>query len=726
MSETTSSMKKQTLPKGFHLGNQCVRHFISADPLGDRYAIVFGSTNHVYDVNVSRGGEGGPRLADYQQFLKRVEKLRHPCLIPYFACGENEGIAWIRSEHADGVPDWVTTSVDATPPDASGKSVDGETEEICFPTLRTLLDSSGGRITAKDRNIIIGDMAEALAYLHTNGCHAGRLTPETLCLDRTYRHTSLIARIRFYAWPEETTPALMTEDLRQASAIITLLLAASESTKGAKLNRALASLAAEITQPGTYADGKEFFDELCGRLEDNGEYHKSKVERKPDGSAVPPDDHAAPSSAAPSVAASVRRHRSSHHRHKKRNRPTLNTTSGTGQIVASALRMALMFAGIAGVGIGVFFTMKYVDSRRRASTLITGSQRYSAISIIEDEKEKVDLSNLPANVLEYTDEQLKSASARGDSIATARLAVNVLQQNPEDPDIRAKASEILAPQLSRLEVVSLSDPAASYWLGYVKLLGLGEKSNPAEAIDKLEHALEGGYVNAGILLGDWFANRNSTPVATDDLKAMQYWRTAFGNPTAWTRIQSDAIARIVKFAREKRGLKTDDPDLVSIINQSAEAGCIDAMMLLSELYNEGRIVELSPSTSLSWLRRVTSNSTAPTDILAEAQRRMADQFADGRGTPPSLSAARIWYERAAKNGNTKAMETLAEFCESGKGDEYGKRNYDEAHYWRDQVAKAPPPPPTPSIFLLLPKPPTLVPPPAEAKQTPSTPPLSAP
>ena len=44
------------IPGNFKIGNQTVKTFLSRDPIGDRYSILFGSTNHLYDINVSFGG----------------------------------------------------------------------------------------------------------------------------------------------------------------------------------------------------------------------------------------------------------------------------------------------------------------------------------------------------------------------------------------------------------------------------------------------------------------------------------------------------------------------------------------------------------------------------------------------------------------------------------------------------------------------------------------------
>lgn len=695
-----------SLHRGSMLGNQTVRHFVGSDPFGDRYAVVFGSTNRLYDVNISPGPSAHFRLSDYEELLARTSSLRHPCLIPYFACGEDKGITWVRSEHSEGVPDWVTTSIETV----SGRPLDGpsgEDNEICFTTLRALLNATNGRISNKDRNLIIGDMAEALAYLHANKLHAGTLAPETVFLDKTFRHSNMIARLRFYAWPEATTPERMIEDLRQAGELVLLLLAASDKTKGIKLYKALSDFALTLGTPSAIRDGKEFYGELCAIFEENGEFHKPRTEKRQvayaaDGSVLEP--LAISKNVQVPVAGSERRHRSEHHRHRKKNpgQRKFDSNSATGQMLSAALRIGVMFASIVGVGLAVYFGMKHLDNRRRANTLITSAQRYSAISMIEEESEKVDMSAFPENVLDYTPEQLKTAAGQGDAVATARLAILALAENPADPGLKVEADAILAPSMSRLEVVAMTDPVAAYWYGYVRLLGISSQPDTEVALTHLNRAIENGYADARILLGDWLANRTPGGNAEDDRQAMQQWRDAFGNPAKWTSTQIDAITRILAFVRQNRGIKDGDVELSKLLTQAATAGHLDAMMLASELNDSGRILENSPSTALSWLRRIASNASTPDSMRAEAQRRMAEMFAAGRGTPASHSAARIWYERAAKIGNKAAMLTLAEFCESGKGEENGKRDYDEARYWRDQAASAVPPPPQGSIFHLLP------------------------
>ena len=681
------------LAPGKLLGRHGIRQFVGSDPfLGDRYAAVFGTTNRVYDINVATGEPGAPTLEGYEAVVRATAALRHPCLLPYFACGEDDGIAWLRSEHTDGAPDWVTRSVAPVSPGKPGEETDEEPEAVCFPTLQSLLEATGGRLDAKDRNLVIGDLAEALAFLHAHESFAGEISTETVFLDRTFRHSSLIARLRFYAFPEAERAEAPARNLRQLGELIRTLLAASGSARNGKLDKALAVLARDLVEGGFYADGAAFYEAVCAVFEAAGDPRSDRLDKRQSQRRAAPES--SPSDAAPDSAAAVHRHRSSHHRHKKRRSHAFNSGSSTGQIVAAVVRMGLMFAGIAGVGLGVFLGMKHFENRERAQRLITSSDRYSAITIIENKSAEAALQGFPERVDDYSREQLQTASDLGDAVATARLALLTLLEDPRDPASRESADLLLQPRLGALESLAKADPVAAYWHGYVRLVGLGGPPDAPRAVASLERAIAQGHADAGVLLGDWHAARGPEADAEGDRRAMHCWRAAFGNPAKWTTTQFDAVERIIRFVRSGRGFKDDDADLARLLQGAAAAGHGEAVLLMSELFEQGRLVEKNDSTALSWLRRIGSNDAVDPVLRSEVQRRMADMFATGRGTPASASAARIWYERAAKLGNAKAMLSLAALCDSGVGAEDGRRTPDEARYWRDKAAaaKAPPPP----------------------------------
>ncbi|MGI5869174.1 MAG: tetratricopeptide repeat protein [Kiritimatiellia bacterium] len=696
MNETPTGGHAEKIKPGAILGKHGIRQFMCTDPvLGDRYAVVFGTTNRIYDINVASGEPGTATLQDYGALVKTTATLRHPCLFSYFACGENDGIAWIRSEHSDGAPDWVTESV-PPPPEKPSEETDEDAPDVYFPTLGSLLEflaSTGNRLAAKDRNLIIGDLTEALSHLHAHGCVAEEISADTVFLDRPYRDSSLVARLRYYAFPETHATGTIARNLRQLGELIETLLAASDSTRNARLDNALAAIASELVAGRTYADGGALHEAVCDAFKNAREPRKDRLDKQ-----QPPPPGETKTAAAPTRPAdAVRRRRSTRHRSKKRDYRAFNSTSSMGQIVGMALRIGLMFAGIVGVGVGVFFGMKHLENQSRSQARITSAERYSAITIIEDKSAEAALQGFPERIDDYSIEQLQTASEHGDPLATARLAIMTLLQDVRDPAARVHASQILDPQIEALKRLAQTDPAAAYWHGYVQLLGLDGPPDAPAAIASLERAIAQGHADAGILLGDWHAACGTGPKPENDRRALNCWRAAFGAPAQWTTTQFDAIERIIRFVREGRGFKNDDAALAKLLQNAAASGHAESVLLISELHEQGVLVEKNESSALSWLRQLASNDAVDPTLRAEVQRRMADKFAAGRGTPASAGAARIWYERSAKLGNVKAMLSLAALCDSGEGAQDGKPAPLEARYWRDKAATTvTPEPPKPT------------------------------
>jgi len=63
---------------------------------------------------------------------------------------------------------------------------------------------------------------------------------------------------------------------------------------------------------------------------------------------------------------------------------------------------------------------------------------------------------------------------------------------------------------------------------------------------------------------------------------------------------------------------------------------------------------------------------------AQAQMRLGDAYAEGRGVTPDPAAAEKWYEKAALQGNTDAQRKLGAMYATGTG---VKRNYNLAYVW---------------------------------------------
>ena len=62
----------------------------------------------------------------------------------------------------------------------------------------------------------------------------------------------------------------------------------------------------------------------------------------------------------------------------------------------------------------------------------------------------------------------------------------------------------------------------------------------------------------------------------------------------------------------------------------------------------------------------------------EAQNRLGELYAKGRGVPQDYAQARTWYEKAASLGNPLAQNNLAELYFAGLG---GPPDYVRAYMW---------------------------------------------
>lgn len=62
----------------------------------------------------------------------------------------------------------------------------------------------------------------------------------------------------------------------------------------------------------------------------------------------------------------------------------------------------------------------------------------------------------------------------------------------------------------------------------------------------------------------------------------------------------------------------------------------------------------------------------------EAQNRLGELYAKGRGVPQDYTQARTWYEKAASQGHPLAQNNLAELYFAGLG---GPQDYVRAYMW---------------------------------------------
>ena len=686
------------LRAGDRLATQSVLGFVCSDALGERHETVFGSTTHLLDVCVPPAGASSPTAADYAAFVERVSRVRHPCVVRYFASGEAaprdgaEPVPWLRCEHQEGAP----ASVLATAVDPAGLPTD-ENGRPRVPTFADLLASCGGRLSPKDRDAILGDVLDGLAHLHSLGLPCGHLAPEEIALGHV-RHRALPrARIRVYAWPPDGDPADLSADFVLAAPLFRAALDASTAVSKPREAEALAAFADKLGAGGfeTAAAAAAGFAALCAG------WGRPRTDPADEGD-DPSDDESSPAEESAARGASDSR------------RPPRRHRKPESAFGSEVMRRAMVFVGIfaviafiVGVGVAVYFYLSATAEaeRRRVSALSGGN--LPAILVIPTERASADLlAELPPDVFDYTPAQLElAAAAAGDPRAPAAKARAVLEAlDAAGPGAGAgafrEAAAKMAEVLPALRAAASSDPASELLLGRAMLLGLGTPLDPAGGYKHVLKASLDGLREGDLILGDVLASGVKVPDLRAesrvgrDRRAVAAWRRASGTDTAPTPQLRRAADRIAPMLHAGRGIPPASNDYRTWLGRLATAGHEPSLVALS---SPGGIASDDPAEALKWLRILARLQTADPARRAWAQFRMARAFERGEGTPePDPKAALVWYRRAAEAGSLDAMKALRRLLHDGTPEERK-----EAAKWSEASKSASPAPGLPFVSSLV-------------------------
>lgn len=98
-----------------------------------------------------------------------------------------------------------------------------------------------------------------------------------------------------------------------------------------------------------------------------------------------------------------------------------------------------------------------------------------------------------------------------------------------------------------------------------------------------------------------------------------------------------------------------------LYRSAAEAGHVDAMLALADMFARGAGVRPNFAVARIWYERAARAGNAPAMVL------LADDYAGRNGATPDYQRARVWYEQAAAAGNNAAMAALANIYRNGLG-----------------------------------------------------------
>lgn len=109
------------------------------------------------------------------------------------------------------------------------------------------------------------------------------------------------------------------------------------------------------------------------------------------------------------------------------------------------------------------------------------------------------------------------------------------------------------------------------------------------------------------------------------------------------------------------GYETDLLRAEKLYRAAAEAGHMDAMLALADLFARGSGVRANSAVARVWYERAAKAGNVPAMVL------LADDLAGLNGGMPDYERARIWYEQAAATGSSAAMAALGGFYRNGLG-----------------------------------------------------------
>lgn len=122
----------------------------------------------------------------------------------------------------------------------------------------------------------------------------------------------------------------------------------------------------------------------------------------------------------------------------------------------------------------------------------------------------------------------------------------------------------------------------------------------------------------------------------------------------------------------------EDPRVLPLLFERADAGDAFAQYELGMRYEQGRGVEADSLEAFSWY------SQAAEQDFALAQYKLGDLYCQGKGIGQDYAEAEKWYRKAATQGIAEAQYNLGVMYYRGAG---VAKNYREAFNWLEKAAE---------------------------------------
>lgn len=123
--------------------------------------------------------------------------------------------------------------------------------------------------------------------------------------------------------------------------------------------------------------------------------------------------------------------------------------------------------------------------------------------------------------------------------------------------------------------------------------------------------------------------------------------------------------------------KGDYPSAIKEYTSLANAGEINAQLILGALYSKGEVVPHNDKLAANWYQK------AATQGSSTAQYSLGKLYEESKSLPQDYQQAASWYLKAAQNGSDPAQVRLGNFYSKGFG---VPQNYNEAILWYGKAA----------------------------------------
>jgi TPR repeat protein len=228
------------------------------------------------------------------------------------------------------------------------------------------------------------------------------------------------------------------------------------------------------------------------------------------------------------------------------------------------------------------------------------------------------------------------AAMRGEAWAQTKLGK--IYVAADDPERQRRGVELLQ------QAGKQNDAEAFYVLASLSAAGVGVEPSNVTAFEQMKRAADLGFADAQFALGSMYFEGLGT--AKDESAALASFRKA-----------ADGGNKEAMFSAGDLMLSQPDPEMrtegLALINRAIESGHIWATLVLATAYGRGSNgLPKDEAKAEALLRPPAERGDADCQMVLASLYKFGDSFA------PRRDEAQVWLQRAADQGQPKALEIL--------------------------------------------------------------------